>query len=211
MSRRWGRLEPRSGNRLEFRVVDASLARALYDGIPAARLLARTRPAPEDGEAAAAWDARLGALLGSSFDAVNRAKARHARVALDEGHLRANEATVAVLAWAVACAPDTDASLAEDRAGRRRAVAVRRQGPRRVRCLRLAPREPRRGQASPRVRGLRSASRRAPCSARFPGTGCAPSRRSSIAPRSASSCSVTRRPRSSRAGSTTRSPRAIDA
>ena len=113
MSRRWGRLEPRSGDRLEFRMVDASLARALYDGIPAARLLARTRPAPEDGEAAAAWDARLGALLGGSFDAVNRAKARHARVALDEGHLRANEATVAVLAWAVACAPDTDASLAE--------------------------------------------------------------------------------------------------
>jgi hypothetical protein len=113
MSRRWGRLEPRSGDRLEFRVVDASLARALYDGIPAARLLARTRPAPEDGEAASAWDSRLGSLLGSSFEGVNRAKARHARVALDEGHLRANEATVAVLAWAVACAPDTDASLAE--------------------------------------------------------------------------------------------------
>ena len=34
-------------------------------------------------------------------------------MALDEGLLRANEGTVAVLAWAVASAPDTDASLAE--------------------------------------------------------------------------------------------------
>ena len=113
MSRRWGRLEPRSGDRVEFRVVDASLARALYDGIPAARLLARTRPVREDGEGASAWDARLAALLGSSGERVRRATARHARVAVDEGPLRANEATVAVLAWAVACAPDTDGSLAE--------------------------------------------------------------------------------------------------
>jgi hypothetical protein len=113
MSRRWGRLEPRSGDRLEFRVVDASLARALYDGIPAARLLARARPVREDGEAASAWDARLAALLGSSYDRVKRATGRHARVAVDEGPLRANEATVALLAWAVACAPDTDGSLAE--------------------------------------------------------------------------------------------------
>ena len=113
MSRRWGRLEPRSGDRLEFRVVDASLARALYDGIPAARLLARARPLREDGEAASAWDARLAALLGSSYERVKRATARHARVALDEGPLLANEATVAVLAWAIACAPDTDGSLAE--------------------------------------------------------------------------------------------------
>jgi hypothetical protein len=113
MSRTWGRLEPRSGDRLEFRVVDASLARALYDGIPAARLLARACPSPDDREATAASDARLRALLGSSYERVKRAKARHARVALDEGLLRANEATIAVLAWAVASAPDTDASLAE--------------------------------------------------------------------------------------------------
>jgi hypothetical protein len=94
-------------------VVDASLARALYDGIPAARLLARACPSPDDREATSAWDAHLRALLGSSYERVKRAKARHARVALDEGLLRANEATVAVLAWAVASAPDTDASLAE--------------------------------------------------------------------------------------------------
>lgn len=113
MSRRWGRLEPRSGDRLEFRVVDASLARALYDGIPAARLLARARPARDDDEAGAVWDGRLRALVGASYERVRRAMARHARVALDEGPLRANEATVAVLAWAVASAPEADASLAE--------------------------------------------------------------------------------------------------
>jgi hypothetical protein len=113
MSRRWGRLAPRSGDRLEFRVVDASLARALYHGIPAARLLARTRPVPDDGDAAPAWDATLSALLGASYEDVRRATSRHSRVALDEGPLRASESTVAVLAWAVACAPDTDASLAE--------------------------------------------------------------------------------------------------
>jgi hypothetical protein len=113
MSRTWGRLEPRQGDRVEFRVVDASLARALYDGIPAARLLARSRPGPLDGEAAMVWEARLQVLLGSSYDRVKRATARHERVARDEGPLRANEATVAVLAWAVASGPETDASLAE--------------------------------------------------------------------------------------------------
>jgi hypothetical protein len=113
MSRTWGRLEPRPGDRLEFRVVDASLARALYDGIPAARLLARARPGPGGSEAAVMWDVRLQALVGSSYEHVQRAMARHARVARGEGTLAANDATVAVLGWAVASAPDTDASLAE--------------------------------------------------------------------------------------------------
>jgi hypothetical protein len=113
MSRRWGRLEPKSGDRLELRVVDESLARALYQGIPAARLLARTRPSADDAEAVAAWERHLHALLGPSYDRVRRALARHARVALDERALPASETTVAVLAWAVACAPETDASLAE--------------------------------------------------------------------------------------------------
>ena len=114
MSRRWGRLEPKSGDRLEFRVVDASLARALYDGIPAARLLARACRLPTTtARPRSASEAHLRALLGGSYERVKRAKARHARVAVDEGLLRANESTVAVLAWAVASAPDTDASLAE--------------------------------------------------------------------------------------------------
>ena len=113
MSRRWGRLDPKSGDRLELRVVDAPLARALFHGIPAARLLARTRPASSDTAAAAAFDAHLKSLLGVTHERVKRAMARHARVALDEGPLRASESTVAVLAWAVASAPETDASLAE--------------------------------------------------------------------------------------------------
>jgi hypothetical protein len=112
MSRRWGRLEPKSGDRLELRVVDESLARALYQGIPAARLLARTRPSADDAEAVAAWERHLQTLLGPSYDRVRRALARHARVALDERALPASETTVAVLAWAVACAPETHASRA---------------------------------------------------------------------------------------------------
>ena len=74
MSRRWGRLEPRSGDRLEFRVVDASLARALYDGIPAARLLARARPIARR---------RRGRDVG-----VGRAPARAARRLLRAGQAR---------------------------------------------------------------------------------------------------------------------------
>ncbi len=113
MSRIWGRLEPRSGDRVEFRVIDASLARAFYQGIPAARLLARARPLVGEGDSRSSWDAHMRALLGTRYEPVQRATARHARVALDEGPLRASDGTVAVLAWAVACAPDTDASLVE--------------------------------------------------------------------------------------------------
>jgi hypothetical protein len=113
MSRRWGRLEPKLGDRLELRVVDESLARALYQGIPAVRLLARTRPGADDREAVKAWEGHLEALLGPNHDRVRRALARHARVAQDERPLPASEATIAVLAWAVASAPDADGSLAE--------------------------------------------------------------------------------------------------
>ena len=94
-------------------MVDAPLARALFHGIPAARLLARVRPAAADTGATAAFDAHLKSLLGATYERVKRAMARHARVALDEGPLRASESTVAVLTWAVASAPETDASLAE--------------------------------------------------------------------------------------------------
>jgi hypothetical protein len=106
-------LDPKSGDRIELRVVDASLARALFHGIPAARLLARARPAATDTASVVAWDAHLRSLLGMTHERVRRAMARHARVAIDEGPLVASEQTVAVLAWAVASAPETDASLAE--------------------------------------------------------------------------------------------------
>jgi hypothetical protein len=115
---RWAGLEPKVGDRIELRVVDASLASALFEGIPAARLLARVRLAGAL-HAATAWDERLASLVrpGSpEHERIRRATARHGRVALDEGPLRADEATVAVLVWALATdAEDSawDASLAE--------------------------------------------------------------------------------------------------
>ena len=112
----FARLEARVGDRIEFLVIDTPLARAFFHGIPAARLLARARPAGRRQNADAAWDAHLRSLLQgdpAAYEAVKRAAARHARVAHDEGPLEASEATIAVLVWAVASAPETDASLVE--------------------------------------------------------------------------------------------------
>jgi hypothetical protein len=106
-------LEPKLGDRLELRVVDESLARALYQGIPAARLLARTRPAAEGADAVRSWEGHLKTLLGPTHERARRALARHARVAEGERPLPADDATIAVLSWAVASAQDADASLAE--------------------------------------------------------------------------------------------------
>lgn len=113
--RRWAGLEPRVGERVELRIVDASLANAFFQGIPAARLLARARLSDEAGP----WEDRMGALLAADspdYERVRRAVARHSRVALDEGPLPAHQATIALLAWAVACdgnEPERDSSLAE--------------------------------------------------------------------------------------------------
>jgi hypothetical protein len=105
------RLEEKAGDRIEFLVVDSSLARAFFHGIPAARLLARaTRTGSETAEA------HVRTLLRPNtpaYEAVCRAVARHARVAQDEGSLQASESAIAVLVWAVASAPDADASLSE--------------------------------------------------------------------------------------------------
>jgi hypothetical protein len=109
-------LKPKAGDRVEFRAVDASLARALFHGIPAARLLARARLATDQRDHAAGWDGRMRKLLRAetpAYERVRRAVARHGRVALDEGPLQASDATVAVLIWAVARDPEADASLAE--------------------------------------------------------------------------------------------------
>jgi len=116
VGRPWAGLEPRAGDRVELRVVDAPLARALFHGIPAARLLARARLASDERDAGARWDERMRMLLSAgspAYDGVGRAVARHARVAVDEGPLDATDATIAVLVWAVACDPDADGSLAE--------------------------------------------------------------------------------------------------
>jgi hypothetical protein len=109
-------LKPKPGDRVELRVVDAPLARALFHGIPAARLLARVRLAHDEREDGDAWDARLDHLLRrgtTAYDQVKRSVARHARVAFDEGPLQGDDATIAVLVWAVACEDGSGQSLAE--------------------------------------------------------------------------------------------------
>jgi hypothetical protein len=115
-------LSLRATDRIELLVADVSLARALFDGIPAARLLGRIRLASDENDARLApeaavstWDIWLKKLLGDGpwLERVRRAVARHTRVAFDEGPLVAREATVAALVWAAARASDADASLAE--------------------------------------------------------------------------------------------------
>jgi hypothetical protein len=110
-------LERKVGDRVELRVVDAPLAIALFEGIPAARLLARVRLAA--AAQGAPWEERLAALVGAGtadYERVRRAMARHARVALDEGPMPASDRSLAVLVWAVtndSVEPGRDASLAE--------------------------------------------------------------------------------------------------
>src|SRR5262249_5603489 len=84
----------RPGDRAELLVADLALARALYSGIPAARILARMRLASDerDLEAAArgnrttmsSWDAMMSRLLGASpiaLEKLKRAVARQTRAA----------------------------------------------------------------------------------------------------------------------------------
>ena len=116
MLRRWAGLEPKPGDRVELLVADASLARALFHGIPAARLLARARLASDERDAGEGWDGRMAALLGAGsreLERVKRATARQGRIAHGEGPLEADDATIAVLVWAVARSEDGDSSLAE--------------------------------------------------------------------------------------------------
>ncbi len=110
---------------LELLLADLSLARALFDGVPSARLLARVRIARDERDLSApgargsvvfTFDAVLADALGGNLRALERAKiaiARHARVAATEGPLVASDVTLATLAYAVAIAPDWDASISE--------------------------------------------------------------------------------------------------
>jgi hypothetical protein len=128
----WAYLQPKVGDRVDLRVVDASLASALFQGIPAVRLLAhaklaragappdatRKTPVPQRVEVESTpWETLISNLLGSApavYERVRRAVGRHARIAVDERRIEApSDATVAVLAWAVACDPEGDASLSE--------------------------------------------------------------------------------------------------
>jgi hypothetical protein len=112
-------LELHPTDRVDLVVVDASLARALFDGIPVARLLGRARLAYDErdgSDPSSSWDALMGRLLGQSAETKERVKrsvARHTRVAVDEGALRASDSVVATLVYAVAASGDADASLSE--------------------------------------------------------------------------------------------------
>ena len=150
---------------VELLVVDASLARAFYAGIPTARLLARLRLASDEADldapppsrpTSSSWDRLLATLLtgagDTALDRVRKSVARHARAASDEGRLEADEPTIAALVLAVASATDPDTSLAEAFAGGEVAPALvracaaydprllspDRRGPLFEACLRLA-------------------------------------------------------------------------
>ncbi|MFO0740704.1 MAG: hypothetical protein U0270_32705 [Labilithrix sp.] len=113
---------------VELTVVDLGVARALWEGVPIGRLLARVRLFRDErdlveeadrasgAELNASWDVLLARLLASSphaLDRVKRAVARHARAASDEGATRASDPAVAALVYALLSAGDADASCAE--------------------------------------------------------------------------------------------------
>jgi hypothetical protein len=113
---------------VELTVVDLGVARALWEGIPAGRLLARIRLQRDERdlvveadrasglELDASWDVLIARLLAGAPVALNRVKtavARHARAASDEGPLAGSDFAVAALVHALLSAADADASPAE--------------------------------------------------------------------------------------------------
>lgn len=114
---------------VELTVVDLGVARALWEGVPTARLLARIRLHRDERDLIdldqrasgidfddASWDIILARLLASapaSLDRLKRAVARHARAASDEGPLAAGDTTIATLVHAHLSGTDADASPAE--------------------------------------------------------------------------------------------------
>jgi hypothetical protein len=117
--------ELRTADGAQWLVADVSLARALFTGVPTARLLARTRLASEEEDLCAAplattphsrWDALMRALLGNStplFERVWKQVARQSRAASDEGPLVSAKGVIAILVYASAASSDPDASMAE--------------------------------------------------------------------------------------------------
>src|SRR5581483_8327625 len=110
------------GQDVELLVADLSLARAFFEGVPAARLLARVRLALDARDLSAppgergSYDALIGRMLGNvrpALDRVRKAVVRHTRAASDEGPLPATETIFADLACTVALSPDIDASISE--------------------------------------------------------------------------------------------------
>lgn len=121
---------------IELAVVDLRVARAFWEGVPSARLLARVRLDRDErdlvdlGErasglelASSTWDrlmARLLAAAPASFERVKRAVARHGRAASDEGPLVAGDPAIAALVHVLlsAAESDGDSSPAEGAADR---------------------------------------------------------------------------------------------
>src|SRR6185295_17308139 len=117
-------LDIAANDAVELLATDASTARALFDGVPAARLLARTRAARDErdllvadtkSQPAFTFDAIMANVCGTTnaVARVRTAVARQARAASDEGPLAADDVTIATLVFAVAIAPAPDASMAE--------------------------------------------------------------------------------------------------
>lgn len=117
-------LDIAANDAVELLATDASTARALFDGVPAARLLARARAARDErdllvadtkSQPAFTFDAIIANVCGTT-NAVGRVRtavARQARAASIEGPLVADDVTIATLVFAVAIAPAPDASMAE--------------------------------------------------------------------------------------------------
>jgi hypothetical protein len=118
-----------ASDEVELTVVDLGVARALWEGVPSGRLLARIRLYRDERDlidldqrasgidfADASWDivlARLLAAAPTSLDRVRRAVARHARAAFDEGSLPGGDAIIAALVHALLSSTDADSSPAE--------------------------------------------------------------------------------------------------
>lgn len=133
---------------VEFTVVDLGVARALWEGVPTGRLLARARLHRDERDlvdleqrasgidfADASWDIILARLLAgapASLDRVKRAVARHARAASDEGPLAASDPSIAALVQVLLSSADADASPAE---GAAEALPIEEAA--RVACARL--------------------------------------------------------------------------
>lgn len=113
----------RGDDDVELAVVDLGVARAFWEGVPAARLLARIRvdrdavdeESREDAREPA-WDTLVARLCGrspASLERLKKAIVRHGRAASDEGPLPADDAAIAALVHAFLSAADVDASPAE--------------------------------------------------------------------------------------------------
>lgn len=116
---------------IELAMVDLGVARAYWEGVPAARLLARIRLDRDERDlvdlgdresglelASSTWDkltARLLAGDGASHERVKRAIARHGRAASNEGPLFADDTAIAALVYVLLSASESegDSSPAE--------------------------------------------------------------------------------------------------